>query len=211
MEGERGLLEPVATWVRVLLALVGTLAGIGVIAMVFGSGSVFGIGASEVCVETANGHVPVPQSGNNVATGVEDGVRSWPSAVGMCAQSPTTGQRLLGVLSQAPTFGVFVGTLLLAIRLLRGASRDGIFTLRVAGRLRTLGWFVLVGEAVATLVEALASNWLTSTMMVDRHDLFSINEWDVPVMALLAGAGLVSMARIMRAGATMREDLEGTV
>jgi hypothetical protein len=42
-----------------------------------------------------------------------------------------------------------------------------------------LGWFVLVGEAVATFVEAQARNWLTNTMMVEWDTAFSVNDWDV--------------------------------
>lgn len=211
MVRQRSPLEPAATWVHVFLALVVTFVGLGVVTTVFGSGTVFGIGASATCVEAVNGHVPVPQSEANVVLGAADRVRSSASAVRMCVSSPTTGQRLLETLTHTPTFLVLVGALLLAARLIRGASREGIFTLRVAGRLRTLGWLVLAGEVLATFVEAQARNWLTNTMMVDRHSMFSINDWDVPVMALFLGAVLISMARIMRVSTTMREDLEGTV
>jgi hypothetical protein len=211
MVRQRSPLEPAATWVHVFLALVGTLVGISVLATVFGSGSVFGIGGSDICVEAANGRVPVPQYGDNVVRGVENGVRSGPSVVRMCDESPTVEQRLLGVAAQAPTFLVFVGALLLAARLIRGAAREGIFTQTVAKRLRMLGWFVLVGEAVATFVEAQARNWLTNTMIVDRDTVFTVNDWDVPLMALFLGAVLISMGRIMRVSTMMREDLEGTV
>lgn len=211
MVRQRSPLEPAATWVHVFLALLGTLVGIGVVATVFGSGTLFGIGASDTCVEAANGHVPVPQAGDNVVLGAENGVWSSASVVRMCDTSPDAGQRLLGVLAQLPMFVVFAGALLLAARLIRGASRDGIFTLRVAGRLRVLGWFVLAGEVSASFVEAQARNWLTNTMVVDRHSVFSVNDWDVPIMAMFLGAILISMARIMRVSTTMREDLEGTV
>lgn len=208
---QRSPLEPVATWVNVFLALVGTLVGLSVIAAVLGSGSVFGIGDSDVCVEAANGRVPVPQYGDNVVLGVESGVRSGPSEVRICVDSPTFGQRLLGVLGQVPTFLVFVGSLLLAARLVRGASREGIFTQVVARRLRALGWFVLVGELVATFVEAQARNWLTNTMVADLDAILTLNDWNVPVMAGFLGVVLISMGRIMRVSTEMREDLEGTV
>lgn len=211
MARQRSPLEPAATWVYVFLALVGTLVGLSVIGTVFWSGHVFGIGGSNTCVEVANGRVPVPQSGRNVVLGVENGVSSGPSVVRMCVDSPTLGQRLLGTLGQLPTFLVFVGSLLLATRLIRSATRDGIFTQAVAGRLRTLGWFVLAGEVLASLVEAQARNWLTNTMMADRDDVFTLNDWDVSIMATFLGAVLISMGRIMQISTTMREDLEGTV
>lgn len=212
MVRQRSPLEPAATSVHVFLALVGTLVGIGVLATVFGSGSVFGIGSSDICVDAVNGRgVSVPQSESNVVLDAENGVRSLPATVRICVESPTVGQRLLGVAAQAPTFLVFVGALLLAARLIRGATRDGIFTQMVAKRLRMLGWFVLVGEAAASLVEAQARNWLTNTMIGDRDTVFTVNDWDVPLMALFLGAVLISMGRIMRFSTMMREDLEGTV
>ena len=208
---QRSPLEPAATWVHVFLALVGAFVALGVIATVFGSGSVFGIGSPDICVEAENGRVVVPQSESNVVQGAENGVRSLPATVRICVESPTVEQRLLSVLSQAPTFLVFVGALLLAARLIRGATREGIFTQTVTKRLRTLGWFVLAGEVVATFVEAQARNWLTNTMTVDRDIAFTVNDWNVPLMALFLGAVLISMSRIMRVSTTMREDFEGTV
>lgn len=209
---QRNPLEPAATWVYVFLALVGTLLGLTIIGTVFWSGSVFGIGSPDTCVEVVNGRVPVPQSEPSVVLGAENGVRAEPSMVRMCVGSPTVGQRLLGAVGQwrLPTFVVFVGSLVLAARLIRGATREGIFTQVVAGRLRTLGWFVLAGEVVASLVEAQARNWLTNTMMVDREDVFA-TDWDVSIMAMFLGVVLISMGRIMRISTTMREDIEGTV
>lgn len=211
MTRQRSPLEPAATWVHVFLVLAGFLVVVTGTAAVLGSGSLFGIGASEVCVEAANGRVPVPQDDVDVVLGVEDGVRSWTPVVELCVTSPTAGQRALGVLAQAPAFLVFVGALVLATRLIRGASREGIFTVRVAGRLRTLGWVVLAGEAAATFVEAQARNWLIDAMMEDRRGVLTLDDWDVPIMALFFGAVLISVARIMRVSTTMREELEGTV
>jgi Protein of unknown function (DUF2975) len=157
------------------------------------------------------GRVPVPQSGDNVVLGAEPDVRSGTSMVRMCDDSPTLGQRSLGTLSLLPSFLVFVGSLLLAARLIRGATRTGIFTQAVARRLRTLGWFVLAGELLASLLETQATNWLTSTMMTDRNNTFWFDEESIPVMAMFLGAVLISMGRITQISTTMREDLEGTV
>jgi hypothetical protein len=212
MTRQRSPLEPAATWIYVSLALVGTLMALDVADAVFGSGDVFGIGGgSETCIEVRNGDVPVPQSGDNVVLGAENGVRSSTSAVWICDDSPAFGQRLLGTIEQLPSFLVFVGALLLAARLIRGATRDGIFTRSVAGRLRTLGWFVLAGELLASLLESQAENWLLNTMMADRDVMFWFSDEDIPLMAMFLGAVLISMARIMRISTTMREDLEGTV
>lgn len=60
------------------------------------------------------------------------------------------------------------------------------------------------------MTESLARFALANTM-VGEPSLSWIGDWDVPVMALLVGAVLVTFARLTRISAAMREDLEGTV
>lgn len=207
----RNPLEPAATWVYVFLALVFTMLALVIVSTVLGTGSGFGLGSYGVCAEMQNGTVHVPATDNNVVLNAEAGVRSMTATVRICADSPTIGQRLLTTLSQLPTFLVLIGALLLAARLIRAASREGIFTERMARRLRVLGWFVLAGELLATFLEAQGRQWLTNTMVTAPHNAISLNDWDIPVLALFLGAVLISMARIMLISSAMREELEGTV
>jgi len=212
MSRVRDPLEPAATSVYALLSLLAAVMSLSVVGMVFGSGSMFGIGSDYLCVDARNGTVLVPQSGSTVVDGVRDGVTSSARTVGMCVGSPTFGQRLLETLTQLPTFLALVGALLLALRLIRSASREGIFTERTAGRIRVLGWFVLSGELGATLLETLARHRLANSMLRDPVPALSwVGDWDLPVLALFLGAVLISVARIMRLSTAMREDLEGTV
>lgn len=208
----RDPLEPAATSVYTLLSLLAVVMSLSVVGTLFGSGSVFGIGSDYVCVDVRSGTVPVPQSGGSVVDGVRDGVTSSVRTAGMCLGSPTTGQRLLETLTQLPTFLALIGALLLALWLIRSAGREGIFTGQTASRIRVLGWFVLIGELAATLVEALARMWLASSMLrTPLRPMDWLSDWDLPVLALFLGAVLISMARIMRISARMHEDLEGTV
>lgn len=211
MARTRSPLEPAATYVHVFLWLSVTAVGLSIVGTIFGGGSVFGIGSRDACVEMANGTVPVPQTENNIVMGARDGVRSGPSVVRMCMDNPTAVQRLLHTLTMLPTFLVVIGALLLAAWSIRVASREGIFTVHMAKRLRMLGWFVLAGELGATLLEALARGWLANTMLIEPKNWVMLSEWDLPALALFLGAVLISMARIMRISTEMREDLEGTV
>jgi len=212
MVQSRNPLEPVATSVYTMLSLIVAIMVLSVLATIFGSGAVFGIGHEFVCVDSVSGTVRVPQSQSNVVDGVLERVTSSARTVGMCVNSPTFGQRLLETLTQLPTFLALIGALLLAWRLIRSAGRDGIFTERTANRLRGLGWFVLAGELTATLIESVARHWLANTMLRDPVPQLSfLGDWDLPVLALFLGAVLISMARIMRISAAMHKDLEGTV
>src|ERR1044072_4727784 len=115
MARQRSRLEPAATTACVLLTLRALAIGLGVIAGILGSGSGLGLGNHGSCVEMANGRVPVPQTGDNVVMGVRDGVRSGASAVRMCVDEPTVGQRVLEALTKLPTMLVLLGALLLAV------------------------------------------------------------------------------------------------
>jgi hypothetical protein len=208
----RNPIEPVATMVHLLVAFVAVLIGLGVVATIFGSGSMFGIGSPEVCVEARNGIVPVPQSGADVVLGANDDIRSSVRVVILCAEAPTIGQRILGILGQLPTFLVFVGALAFAVRLFRVIRRHGIFTTNAADGLRMTGWFVLVGHLVGTLIESVARFWLTGSMIDEPvPGLAWLGDWDVSLLALFLGVVLISFARIMRVSTAMREELDGTV
>jgi hypothetical protein len=212
MTDVRNPLEPVVTLVYIVVALVATLMGLAIVATIFGSGSLFGIGSPSVCVEARNGIVPVPQSGTNVVMGARDDVTSSARIVTLCTGAPATGQRILSTLNQLPTFLVFMGALALAVRLFHVVRRHGIFAMRTADHLRVVGWFVLAGELVATLAESLARFWLTRTMINDPLPALAwIGDWDLSLWGLFFGVVLISFARIMRVSAAMHEELDGTV
>jgi hypothetical protein len=106
---------------------------------------------------------------------------------------------------------LFIGALLLIYRLIRGAERDGIYTAATAGRLRALGWFLLIGALVKMVVEMLAANRLLATMVTTQVGWTEPFRWETPWTVLLTAVGLLSFARIMRLGVEMRDDLQGTV
>lgn len=207
----RNPLEPMATSVNTVLAFLAAVVALGVVGLFTGSGgSFFGIGSPIACAEVFSG-VPI-RSDVDLVSGTLPGVQANPRTVSLCADDPTGGQQALNVLTGLPSSLAFAGALLIAAWLIRSARKEGIFTERTAGRLRLLGWFVLAGQVVATLLESLGRFWLAGTMLRDPlPDMQWLNEWDMPFVALLVGAVFISMARIMRLSTAMREDLEGTV
>lgn len=206
----RNPLEPMATWVNTILAFLAAVLVLGVVGLFTGSGaSFFGIGSPTACADVFNG---VPIQSEVKVDGTVPGVQANQSTVSLCTDNPTGGQQTLDVLTQLPSSLAFLGALLIAAWLIRSAGKEGIFTERTAGRLRLLGWFVLVGQVVTTLLESLSRFWLANTMLRDPlSDMQWLNEWEIPFVALLVGVVFISMARIMRLSTAMREDLEGTV
>lgn len=157
-----------------------------------------------VCVETdfwrnASLADPLP---------VEAGVEASSSAARLCQDSPSVGQRAADFGSRLPWLLFGALALLLFSRMLRAVVLRGPFTGTVAQRFSVLGWFVAVGTPVTGLVVGWSHSWLVGSMAPIVGSGPTVNG---PVALALAGLAAVIMGRVMREGARMREDLEGTI
>lgn len=207
--GPRNPLEPMATVVRVLLGLTGFVILASAVSTVVGTGSMMGLGRSSVYVDVpfivGSSDLPLgPWNPHNAASVNTTGYRFF-------AADPDVEQRVWYTLTLLPGSVLFIGALLLVYRLVRGAERDGVYTAATARRLRTLGWFLLVGALVKMAVETAAANRLLATMVTNQVGWITPIFWQIPWTVLLTAAGLLSFARIMRIGAEMRDELQGTV
>lgn len=198
--------------VSTALALSAVAVALTAVTTVLGSGSLFGLGSEHLCFEATSGIARVGGSGDQVAMDVLANVQSTARTVSICVDDPTGGQRGLGVLTNAPTTGCYLGALFLLSRLIRQSERRGIHTIATSTRLRALGYFLLVGAPLATLVESFARTTLLRTAVTYEPGAFSfVRDWDLPWWAVFTGLGLIAFAKIMRTSAEMREELEGTV
>lgn len=137
-----------------------------------------------------------------------------------CALHPSVGQWGLYLLTRLPGIALWGLVLLLMWRLITEAGRSGPFTPRAASLFRQLGWVVIAGSVVAGALSHLGADVLTRMLMtMPPFDVPSI-VGDVlingPVKALipvpaLAGAALLTFARMTRAAAVMDEELKATV
>lgn len=89
------------------------------------------------------------------------------------------------------------------------------FTPRVHRMLTALGWFVIAGSVVASVAHDVAGAYfLASAVTVPvpvKDDILSALYDAVLSAPVLAGRAVLTLGRIMKAGAHMRDDLEGTV
>lgn len=131
-----------------------------------------------------------------------------------CSPHPDLAQRVLYTLTTAPSVLVWAAVALLLWRLAWCAREYGPFTAATATRLRVLGWVVLIGAVAAAAAQGAATDALLATMV--RHndigflDAASNPEHALPV-PLLAWAGLLTFARLIRRSAEMDDELQGTV
>jgi hypothetical protein len=207
--GGRNPLEPMAGVVTALCGLVAVFLILKAYAAV-GIGGVFGWGDGSVCATdpyTQGGgedwfsRVMEPKPGIEVAFTPQ-----------YCDYTPSGGARLLSTLTELPSSALYIGALFLLYGLIRAARQDGPYTFRTAGRLRLLGWYLTVGSVVCHVTESVAgAALLNSLRTTDHRPLLYDVDHGMPYFALLTGIGLLSLARIMRVGTAMREDLEGVI
>jgi hypothetical protein len=205
----RDPLEPMAGTVTVLCALLAVFLTLKAYAAA-GIGGTFGWGDGSVCATD-----PYTQGGGEDWLG-----RTMQPAPGIevsftpryCDNSPGGGARLLSTLTELPSSALCIGALFLLYWLVRAARRDGPYTVRTAGRLRFLGWYLAAGSIVCHLAESVAgAALLNSLRAADDRPLLYDAAHGMPYFAVLTGIGLLSLARIVRLGTAMREDLEGVI
>ena len=144
--------------------------------------------------------------------GLSPGVRATWTTASLCTAHPAGGQALAFAVTLLPLGLLRLGALYLAMRLARTAARDGVYTAAAARLLLILGWWLLAGGLVATLAEALARMNLLGQLVTWHVDWGQWPAaWSVSWPVFWFGLGLVIFARVMRIGAGMRADLEGTV
>jgi Protein of unknown function (DUF2975) len=181
-----------------------------------GSGSFLGFGHTPICATLPDTY----GSGNWTAADV--GVTASPGTsiavngnLQACIAHPGTSQRVLYTLTSLPSWLMWGGVLFLLGRLISAAHRAGPFTARTAAAMRRLGWLIIAGTAVAALIQGFAQNQLLNTLYAPGTSFYSLL-FTVPFHALLptsalAGAALLTFARITRLGAAMDDEIRGTV
>ncbi|WP_194922521.1 DUF2975 domain-containing protein [Catenulispora pinisilvae] len=212
---QRDPLQPLLTVVDFIFSglVVVTVLGAGL--AVFSRGvSIFGWSRTvpySVCVPTDDSNFRA--TGITVEPGgLRPGTGASMQSASICLLHPTTGQAVALTIAQVTGFVLFAGAFYLVRRLLRDAAKNGLFTPDLARWLRALGWWLLAGEVIATIVVAAIRISLLNRMVNDRIGPglwygYLHGSWTV----IFFGVGLITAARIMRVGSVMREDLEGTV
>ncbi|QMU73093.1 DUF2975 domain-containing protein [Streptacidiphilus sp. P02-A3a] len=208
----RNPVEPLATTSRV--ALGGALAVIvfGVVAAVFGSNGVFGFGGDQAaCLDVPSALVRFHGDGGTIF-GLRSGVATFADSFNLCATNPRTSERLLLSLTEIPGYLLFVVMAVLVVRFTRTASRSGVYSGSSARQIRLIAWTLVLGEIIATGIEATASRSLFDAMTSYHSGAQALLDfWDFHLSLVFVSLGLLTFARIVSLGVRMREENEGTI
>jgi hypothetical protein len=200
--------------VSAILTLIVGLLVTGLVLLPWNHISLGGYGSGPACATVPVNGLTESGGGPVLAHVRTGGSASTGGQVMVCANQPTLSQRTLVTLTQIPTVVLYVAILLLLWWLVRTVRRTGPFAPLVAARLRFLAWFILAGVLVVTAGQSVAGSAFASTVVADSVPVISnavnaeLNSWVPPV---LIACGLLTLARVLRVGARMSEDLAGTV
>jgi hypothetical protein len=220
----RKLTEPLGSVTAFFGSLLLASVLVGGVLAVSGIGSFEGFGRASFCVA---------QPDTGYGGSLPPGVAARPGAsisingtLEACANHPGFMQRVLYTLTTLPSLLIWGCVLFLLWRVIVAARRRGPFTVQVAAVMRWLGWLIVTGSVVSAVVQRFALGQLLNTMLMARGAFGSFDVMQdhlggfqlIPVVLagllpvpLLAGAALLTMARIIRLGADMDEEIKGTV
>lgn len=138
----------------------------------------------------------------------------------VCTAHPSAYQWFLYALVRLPSLVLWGTVLVLVWQLIRRAARGGPFTQQASAFMYLLGLVVLVGTAVAAAISALGADLMDRALLVHpgypgagiavdvliRAPLEALVPWPA-----LAGAALISFARINLLGVALDEEVKATV
>jgi hypothetical protein len=212
----RGLTEPLESLTWMFGAWMAFALGAAAIATWLGSGSIGGFGRAAVCATLPN--IGTDVGGVPVGMGISARRGATVDTAGTihaCVTHPTIAQQIWYTLIDLPSFIFWACLLFLLWRMLSTARSRGPFAPQVATALRRLGWFIIVGAAVAGAVHGVALDAVINSLF--RHGgpgygdaLIATLRALLPV-PVIAGATMLTFARIIRAGQAMDEEIKATI
>lgn len=141
---------------------------------------------------------------------VGSGVHADPTTdVFLRIEHPTGEQLTLATLAALPTYALTTAMLVMLWRLVGTARRTDPFTSATVGRLRALGWLLIIGGPVAWLVEFAARFSLSGT--VSSRGPEATLDFFAPAVWFLVGLGMLAIGEVIRRGQALRTELDGLV
>lgn len=145
---------------------------------------------------------------------VEKGVEFYDRTTQLCKADSGLGVQLLYQSSHFATPLLLLAALFLLDRLISGVRRESGFNEVVVRKLWFLGVLLIAGTLATSLYTTFVETGLAVSMVagtVRNVWKMALYGWAFPWEFLIAGLGLVVMSKVVRVGAHMREELEGTV
>ncbi|KRC65033.1 hypothetical protein ASE12_09825 [Aeromicrobium sp. Root236] len=209
----RDPLGPLDTITGMISGLLLTLLAFTVVFSVLSDDvSFMGVGDDEVCVSThliSTIESRELDGADRQDYGIAKHVDVESAKTSVCDEKADVEAHTWGVLTELPSFVVFLGFILLTRRTIRYAQKHGLFSASLADRIERLGWLLLFGLLGAALVEWLAEGQLLSDMLRDAD--WASGSFGISVPGIIGAYGLVSIGRVMNRAAALQADADATI
>jgi hypothetical protein len=120
----------------------------------------------------------------------------------LCVHAPRAPLRLAAEMTERPAQLLFICALLAANRVFRRAAATGGISLQTASDLRRLGWLLIVGELLAALIATGARAYFVASQLPCVPWLPPAQAWELSLPVVIAGAVVLTFARVLRIGAS---------
>ncbi|GAA2061591.1 hypothetical protein GCM10009839_85840 [Catenulispora yoronensis] len=203
----RNPLQPLVVIVRVTYYVALVVFLIAAINLLFARGHSFGWHRGTACLTVPDQLMP-PQIHTMEWTSVTTNVHE--SRV--CVQYANNHQAFASTLANGLGLPFFLVAFGLTSRLLTIAAKGGVYRTEVVSRVQFLGWTLLAGETAVAALRTVGSVHLYNDLVPEHFNgTFWAPFWHVNWTVLLIAVALITLARILREGVGMREDLDGTI
>lgn len=207
-------LGPLDFAVTVVAALLGTALVVFSALTIFGSGSIAGVSADEVCATTRPGTVPYGGDGSSAGDrvlGLRPDASWYAEQVAVCLEEPPAHVIAAGSIRVASVSLFPLAALLLTRRLIRHARQTRLFSLGVAVRTRQLGWFLGGGSLLAAAVSSLVDGFVLSQAVREVTWTAGLSSLDLPWLMLVIAFGVVTVGRVLEWAIVVQEEVDATV
>ena len=118
---------------------------------------------------------------------------------------------MLGSVPGALDLLFLIGFLVLTRRLISHARADGLFTEDVARRVGLIGAFVLVGSLFTAVASAISDGMVLCHARLGEPWGWGFVNFSLPVPLVIAGFGILTVARVLHIAVGMQHEIDATI
>ena len=194
-----------------VMALAAAVALVGLIRSGHTNVSFATVGDGQTCVSVSN-ETPITSASEVRQVGISREKASMRvEQLDLCLKHPTPWQEALSTLRPVGDLIFALGGLMLVRRAIRTGRRHGVFTHEMADSVRRLGLFMIAMTLIWPLVAAAGEGVIIQDAVPGRSLVWGLLSPHIHVALVVVSAGVLSIARILRRGASLQEDVDATI
>lgn len=212
----RDPLLPLERIVGFLLTIIIGFGLLGIALISFASGSVSYFGDDRACVVVPSDTLPTgspitAHSETGQRIGLRPEIYAQPESLEICNDNPTTRDTITASTAQLIDVIFWCGAVIGLYLVLRTANRRGLFSINTAQWTLLLGWYLAIGSVITELIRQVAIGTTLSGVTQDTAWYTTLTNLDFPWIAVVAGMGLMTLARVLARAVLLQREQDHTI